>query len=316
MERKLLTSVDSDNFKKDFKISKVLIDNWNYWMASEIITLFQTQKSVNVKAENIIQVLDFDRDFGFSSLLAELNNKKQELENSAPHQHPDIIRESIELYFYDIISFQIKELSQALLLELSSLLKTLIDVQFEQASPENLMIFFAELLQQLACKRGEWEEKKRFYLKREKSAWNSFDRLSELEDNNIWKAVEIAFESKLELEKSNCISFIVVELIMICQSYSNIVKRSFTLLEQIKRSLQDKNTLNITLSIPVFSLLQKINVDEQEKLLEVWMGGHKLNHWCNAPTTPQAIEQKLIDNIEPIIHSIFSEFEALFMDHL
>jgi hypothetical protein len=315
MERKLLTSVDSDNFKREFKISKVLIDNWIYWIASEIITLFQSQKPVNIKVDNIIQVLDFDRDCGFSSLLEELNNKKQELEHSISPQHSEI-REILELYFYDIISVQIRDLSQDLHLEFSDLLKNLIDVQFDQASPKNLIVFLKELIQKLAYKRGELETKKRFYIEREKSAWKSFEKLSEQSDKNMWKAVKIALESKLESERRSCISFIVAELIQICQSYSISVKRTFTLLEQIKQSLQDKNSLNIIVSIPVFSLLNTISADEQEKLLEIWIGGLKLNHWGNSPASWQAIEQKLIANIEPVAYSIFSEFEALFVDYL
>ena len=120
----------------------------------------------------------------------------------------------------------------------------------------------------------------------------------------------------MESEKYGCISFIIVELIQICQSYSIIIKESFKVLEQIKQSLQEKNSLNIALSIPVFSLLEKINVDEQEKLLEIWMGGHKLNHWGHSPASWQSIEDKLISNIEPVVWAIFSEFEVLFMDYL
>lgn len=315
MERKLLTSADSDNFKRNFKISRVLIDNWIYWIASEIITLLQSQKPVNIKVDNIIQVLDLDRDCGFSSLLEELNNKKQELEHSISPQHSEI-REILELYFCDIILFQIRDLSQDLHLEFSNLLKNLIDVQFDQASPENLIVFLKELIQKLVSKRGELEIKKRFYIEREKSAWRSFEKLSEQSDKSMWKAVEVALESKLKSEKFICVNFVVAELIQNCQSYSITVKRTFTLLEHIKQSLQDKNSLNIIVSIPVFSLLEKISVDEQEKLLEIWIGGLKLNHWGNSPTSWQAIEQKLIANIEPVAHSIFSEFEALFIDYL
>lgn len=316
MERKLLTSVDSNDFKREFKISRVLIDNWIYWMASEIITLFQSQKLVNVKAEHMIQVLNFDRDCGFSSLIDELNNKKQELGNSTSRQHPDIIRDTLEIYFNEIISFQIIDLSQDLHLEFSNLLKNLVDVQFDQASPKNLMDLLKELIQKLAYKRGELDTKKRFNIDREKSAWKSFYKLSELEDKSMWKAVEIALKSKIESERCICIGFIVAELIQVCQSYYKIVKKSFDVLEQIKQSLQNKNSLNVTLSIPVFSLLEKVNIDDQEKLLEVWIGGLKLNHWGTAPVSPQAIEEKLISNVKPLVHAIFLEFEKLFVDYL
>ena len=183
MEKKLLTSAENNNYKREFKISRVLIDNWTYWIAIEIVTLFQSQKPVNVQVKNLIQILDFDRDLGFNSLLTELNDKQRELENFTSSQYPDL-REILELYFYEIISFQITDLTQDLLIELSNLLKNSLDVQFNQASPKNLIVFLRELIKELGYKRGEWEQKKRFYLEREKSAWKSFEKLSEQEDNS------------------------------------------------------------------------------------------------------------------------------------
>lgn len=108
MEKKLLTSAENNNYKREFKISRVLIDNWTYWIAIEIVTLFQSQKPVNVQVKNLIQILDFDRDLEFNSLLTELNDKQRELKKFTSSQYPDL-REILELYFYEIISFQITD---------------------------------------------------------------------------------------------------------------------------------------------------------------------------------------------------------------
>ena len=84
--------------------------------------------------------------------------------------------------------------------------------------------------------RGKLEKKKNWNFEREKSAWNSFYKLHDLQENkNIWNAVTIALKAKLEFERCNYISFLIVELIQICQSYSGHVKRSFTVLEKYKK---------------------------------------------------------------------------------
>ncbi|MBW4532320.1 MAG: hypothetical protein KME09_00100 [Pleurocapsa minor HA4230-MV1] len=304
-----------------FKVSDVLIKGWTYWMASEVINLLQNQYLVSINADLVMEALELEKERGFSKLLTEIIDKKQELENDITAKDLAIVKNSLDIYYHDTIFFKIQELSQKLQTESTSLLRNLLNVQFAEASPKNLLDFLKQLIKKLISQRGKSETKKIWYVEREKSAWHAFDKLyqyEELEQNNtsMKNAIDIAFEAKLEAEKYEQMSFVIFELIKVCQTYSSHVNQSFILLEHIKNSLKDKNSLNISVSIPVFSLLNKIDSKEQEKLLEIWLGGHKLNYWGDSPASWQQIEAKLLSNLEPIMLSIFAEFEAAFIEHL
>jgi hypothetical protein len=326
MDRKALVATNSTpsdlNPSRKLKVSSVLIESWTYWIASEVITSFQSKKTVSINVENAIQVLELDKDRGFSKLANELIHKKLELENElTTHEQLDLIKETWEVYYFDVVAPEVVNLSRDTQLQSTNILKNLIDTQFEQASPESLMSFLEQITQKLVSKRGELEVQKGWNSAREKSAWSAFYKLHQhkgsLNDSkSILNAIKIGLESKLEIDKYDCINFVTFELIKVCQSYYGHVEQSFICLEQIKNSLKDKNSLNIVVSLPVFSLLNKVNIDEQEKLLEVWIGGHKLNYWGNSPASWQQIEGKLLSNLEPVLLSIVAELEAYYIEHL
>lgn len=328
MDRKALAATNSTpsdlTFPKKLKVSNVLIEGWTYWLASEVITSFQSKKTVNIKVESAIQTLELNRDYGFGRLSKELINKISELEEEiTTSEQLDIIREKLDVMYFDVVASEIENLNRDFQVQSIKLLKNLIHVQFEQVSPVSLMSFLQEMNHKLLPKRKELEAQKSWNIKRENSAWSAFYKLyqhegslQEQDRKSIGNAIKIALESKLEVEKYSHINFVIFELIQVCQSYYIHVEESFKKLEQIKNSLKEKNPLNIVVSLPVFTLLNKVNIDEQEKLIEVWIGGHKLNHWGNSPASWQQIEKKLLSNLEPVVLSIIAEFETYYIEHL
>jgi hypothetical protein len=326
MDRKALVASSSPpsdlDPQKKLKVSNILIESWTCWLATEVITSFQSRKTINIQVENAIQALELDRDCGFNKLSNELINNIQELEEEiTSHEQLNIIREKLEVMYFDIVAPEVENLNQEFQTQSINLLKNLINVQFEQASPVSLMSFLPEMIHKLLPKRKKIATHKRWHEDREKSAWNAFYKLCQdkgsLQDKkSIWNAIKIALVSQLEAERYTHLGFVIIELMEVCRSYQRHVKASYDKLEQIKNSLKDSNPLNIVVSLPVFSLLDRVNVDEQEQLLEIWIGGHKLNNWGNAPADWIQIKKKLLSNLEPVVLLIFAEFETYFIEHL
>lgn len=319
MDRKLLASTNSKDLK--FSPSNVLIQNWTYWIAREIICSFQSDNKVSTLTEDILTVLDLDGSHGFNFLFEEIVSKKHELKSEfRTSKQIDSYKHNFEAYYLDSITLEAEKLNLAFRTESTRLLNKFLNSEFDKASPESLLIFTKELSQKLLYKRTEIEKDKSWFVERENSAWETFYKLRDKEkaneENFACNAVFIALQAKLEVEKYNVISNVILELIQLCQSYYGHANRSFIMLENIKASLENKSSINIIVSFPVFGKLKIVDFEEQKKLLEVWNGGQKLNFWGSSPVSWQQIEAKLISNLEPIALLIFEEFHSSFIQHL
>lgn len=323
MDRKLLpsTSNSSSSIQKDIGSPEVLVDNWTYWIAREFLISLQSATTVSINLEDLLTVLDLRGDHGFEGLFNDLAEKKEEVQSQFyTLERINDIKDNLEIYYDDFIALKVEKLSQQIQSESVELLNKLIKIEFDKASPEKLMPFIKELSKELLYIRRDLEKEKKWHSERKKSAWKAFYKLCEIEDtlkkNTVWNAVFLALKSKLEIEKCDAFRYIIIELIKLCQSYYDHVNRSQIMLENIKISLENKSSLNIIVSLPVFSKLEKINYEQEKRLLEVWNGGHKLNYWGSSPVSWQQVESKMLSNLKPIILSIFAEFQASFVQYL
>jgi len=96
-------------------------------------------------------------------------------------------------------------------------------------------------------------------------------------------------------------------------SYIDSLDRSVTLLKEVLKSTDKKCNLEVAF-LPVFSLLKKINIDEQKRLLEIW-AGHKITYFGNSLLSYQQVEAKLLENLSPAILDLIREFQMIYEDH-
>ena len=96
--------------------------------------------------------------------------------------------------------------------------------------------------------------------------------------------------------------------------FTEYSESSLTILQSIEKSLSQKASISLV-SLPVFERMKKLNVLEQQKALEVWIG-HCINYWGNAPVSRLQIENKLLENLAPIADSIFDDFYHSFIEHV
>jgi hypothetical protein len=326
MERKLLVDTADNNtsnlsIQRKTRPSEVLLENWTYWIARETVITWQSSKSVSLNVDDVLTVLNLEGDHGFNLLFDTLGDKKK-LVQSQPYslEQPSSIQVNLDVYFNEFIALDVESLNYDLQLESKAILNKFLKMEFEKASPEHLMQFTEELAKKLLCKRQELEEEKKWHCERQDSAWKAFYRLCELEkktkNKKIWNAAFLALNSRLSIEKYNHISYVIAELIQLCQSHYSIANNSFLMLEKIKTSLENRSSFNIIVSLPVFSKLNVINYDEQKELLEVWNGGHRLNFWGNSSISWKKLEERLLSNLEPVVLSLLDEFQSSFLQHL
>lgn len=310
---------------KQYQPSITLLENWKIWMTKEVIEQWLTNQEVNLKISDILDTLDLTKNTDFTVLSIKLKLKiEQSKQSIVSIQQLEGLITDIEKYLRSI--FEIQNIDNDFRNYSIEAFRQLISIDYQQASPEKLVLFLNQLLKMFHFQKSIFESEIWNHKKKENSAWNSYlvlsSKLGDFMPNtieykcleeSIWNALYISFESRLNREKYTIYSQIMLNLIQLCQSYGDSANRSVKMLKQIKSDLEQKCTVDI-ISLPVFTNLKRIDAYQQRKIIELWVG-HSLNYWGNSPVSWQQIEVKLLENIEPIALELFNDFCYCFRKH-
>lgn len=307
-----------------FQPSQILIDNWKFWMAYEVIEQWQ-QSSSNClqlyKDINLVQKQVLVNSLnGLKSKILQKKEKAQTLKDFKVAE--SIIRE----YFQNNA---IVEMNKLLFSSKSLNLKAihrLISMNFHQLSPRGLAACISEIINTLKSHEHNFYQKKTSYLKQEKSALKAYFVLWQklklknvtsneynLTVNSIWNSMSLYFESKLKVEYCIVQHETILNLIQYCQTYYNMVNRSSGILDSLQKSLKEKCTFDI-LSLPVFINLKRVDAKHQKSLIEVSIG-HSINYWGNSSVSWQQIELQLLNNLNSVVLEVYIDFQHCFMEH-
>lgn len=305
--------------------SEELLNNWKIWMAIEVIQQFKNGSLPKQSSQIIDSFISFDKEqeyqTTFESLEKGLKEKTRLLKQkySSTPNLKDAKRE-LENFYFDIVSLRLQHVSQKIGTKEVAKLKQTIFKFAQNLSPVNMLKWLQDLSNAFLRKKNQHEKSRINYIERETAAFRAYNNLSETNNvknsSEVWNALFLGYVSLLKAEKDEILSQMFYSFIQLCQIYIVYTENSISLLNNIEDSLRASCNMEIT-SIPVFSCyLNKIDVDRQQKLLEVWIGGHCINHWGNAPVSWQQIKQQLFINLTPIAELIFKEFNDSYIKQI
>ena len=306
----------------NFQPSQSLVDNWKLWMAIEVVEQLKSSELTSLQLSSIINTLDFSKRDVFVSQFDKLNQKISFLNlDNISIENVGKVKDSLEKYYFDTIDLEMQKSSQELTIITNNKLRQLLSEDIKKASPQKLMKLLEDLVKILASNKNDFEKSKIGFIKQENAAWNAYYNLigssfskSEYLDNkeSICKALSICFISRLQVSKYSIFSQTILNIIQICQSYYDSCRRSKRMLDRIQASLSKKCSLNL-ISLPVFTMLNRIDISEQKKLIEMYTG-HHLNSWGSALVSWQQIEAKLLENLDYIALKLYKDLQTCFME--
>ena len=300
--------------------SKTLLENWKLWLAYEVITQLKNSQAVELDLTSIctdLGTIDSRSDV-FSTVFQKFSQKVNCLKTQIYSLEEINYSSRIELeQFYNKAVFQhLHKVGQDWQMSATQHLQSSLSKDISQASPEKLMTFLEDLIEFLFLQKQYFEEQRIDNVTIEQSASKALNNLHNLSlgRDSMWNAISIIFESKFQKDVCSICSQINLTLIQLCQSYCQLSRRSLMMLEKIETSIKGKCTIDLV-SIPVFTLLKKIDIVHQRSLIELWMG-HKINYWGDTTVSWQQLESKLLQNVEYSAQELYLDFRACFLKEI
>ena len=303
----------------EFAPSQPLLDTWKLWLASEVVTQLMEKFEVSLNLTSIcgdLSFIDVESEI-FSPVVDSLVEKADSLKASASSTVDVYQLEMIlEEFYLKVIFPELHKIGQSLKQKSMKHLQSSLSDDLQHCSPKNLIKFLEDLVEILFLQRQDFEEVKNYHRAIEQGAEKAFTHLSNLplEFGDMSNALVWQISSRLQVEICQICSQTLFSLIQLCQSYCELSRRSAQMLSKVKVSIQSKTSIEF-ISLPVFTLLNKVDSDDQRRRIDLWVG-HCINYWGKAPITWQQLEAKLLQNIEPVAIHLLSDLQACFREHM
>lgn len=296
----------------------IFFENWKYWMALEVIESLLVHYPVSVQADIIAaQLIPKDKIAYISkSIPTYFQDKLQrikistqfikELQLEINRHYLDNAKKEIAVAFKKLKSKSTFDFIESL----SDIIKT--------ASPLNISHLLEDLVSAIEHQILDYENLQISIFKKKDSLQSSLHKLlkNDSQRHNIMaisKAISLIYEAKINSEINQQYIFYFNSLRVITQSYLDSINRTVDKLQRVSESIRSKCTLSI-ISLPVFSLLDRVDIDKQKMLLEIW-SGHSINCFGNSIISYQQIESKLIKNLHFDISNLSRDFELMYEEH-
>ncbi len=299
--------------------SESLLENWKFWIAKEVVVQLRDSKEVKSHLSQITEKLNLSQKRIFSELFEELRQEMSKIKAQISlAQEPDKARTSLEEFFLREVEHRLHQKSQDLKYQSVEYLQNFLSPDFQQASPKKLIKFLEALAKSLFYQKNDFDKQKIYYREQENAAHKAFLKLTTLQESPLEEGIAnsllLIFESQLNIKICDICSYTFFDLIQKCQVYCESSRRSEAMLSKIESSLTAKSSIDF-ISLPVFSILNEIDVDEQRELLE-YSTSHSLNVLGAKMVTWQQVEAKLLQNVEVVARKVCSQFQSRFMDHV
>jgi len=300
--------------------ANIFFENWKCWMGLEVINQVLNEYPVRLDLKSIAKELNIDSKR--NKLLESSCYCIQErlLLNKEIVISPEIISHlqiKIEHYWQTELCNTIGEEFKSIKDGQTVALKSLLSSNIKHSSPLKLMIFMQELCLCLMQQKHLYSRKKEDAILREIAVQKSLFNLCTDTDseyaNAKLNAINLMYRAKIECELYTQSTLYFDSLYTVGQAYLDSLSRTVTVLEQVAKIIKAKCSLRI-ITLPVFSLLDKLDTDKQKQLLEVW-AGHQISSFGNAPISPQQIESKLMQNLDPAIQDLGRDFQIVYEEH-
>lgn len=301
-----------------FQPSKTLLENWKLWLAHEVVTQLKKFQEVRLELNSICSELGIidSRNQVFSTFNKHFSQKVLSLKSKLlTLEEVNSCRLELEQFYSQVVFKHLQKVEQDWQKRTTQRLQEFLSKDISRASPIRLIKFLKDLIGVFVFQRNIQEKQKIYNLAIEESATRAFKNIYELSDrDSMWNAVVVIFESKLLKDVYSICSQIYFNLVQLCQSYCQLSRRSLLMLEKVEASIEAKCSIDLV-SVPVFTLLKKIDIEHQLNLIELWMG-HGINYWGNTPVSWQQLETKLLQNIEYPAQELYLDFRACFMQNI
>ena len=309
----------SKNKLSNLNFSDNLLDNWRLQIAIEVARYLKNQRPVLCDKSEIIEQLDFNLVKDFTDPIASLETKIAESKKTATalgFKELEDVKVELTIYFSETIVSQIQQTGGNILSSLISQVQTLLSEDIRQASPQILMYFLTELLQELFEIKNKLKDRQAQAIRNESRGWVAYSNLSNLGNTQnkeeIWNSLSFSFKNKLQSKIFEIYGKIVFDLIQFFQSCHQFSRSSYIVLDSIELSLKAKCSLDFATGSS-FSDLNKINHDQQLQLIESSTEEY-LNYLSKSKFTWEEIELKLLENLEPTAQEILADFKARFLE--
>ena len=310
--------------KNQIKIrpSQELLENWKVWMAIEIVSQLKKTQSSSLGLEVIDPLFKIDDKsiFGnFEESITILKEKYLNLQKECSDSNQiSKLRLELENYYFDKIVYRLQEIAQNIILRESDALKAVIFEIAKQTAPENMLMLLRKTSNYYLEQKNRYERAKIQY---ERDGVTALHEHESLLGKKITRDMETIKRTLFEIylctlksERSRILSHLFANCIQICQTYAACSEGSLTLLNSIESELQSQCKLK-EISVPIFSNLG-LNIERHKELLEIWIGGHPVAYWSNAPVSWQQIKKQLLENLTPDAAEFFKSFNKCYIEHL
>jgi hypothetical protein len=302
--------------------SATLLENWKFWMAWEVIEQIIVRNKVSITIEELVNKLALDENIEdhFANIHRHVKQYIKDLDlffNSSEEIKVQI--QQLDEHYLKKIYPEIHSLNDKLKFRKIDIFQRSLSHDYSHASPIHIIVFFQEFLETLRDKRRIYENQIKLSIKQRDSAQTALNKLH----SNIGKsanlqgiknALSIIYSCTLNIDMLTSYCQIINCLMVKCKSYHDSAKESLIILKRTAISVKNKCSINLV-SFPVFTILNKVDIDRQRKLLEIW-SGHHLNYFGNSPITWQQLESKLLRNLDPLVDQLFRDFQLVFEEHI
>lgn len=312
-----MTNTNKQHHTIKIEPSAFLLDNWKLWLASDVIIQLKEKTEVSLSLTSICSHFSSIDSKIFSSVVEKFQAKLDSLKSQASSvEQICSYRNASEEFYLKSVFPELYRVGQDLKYQSTKYLRKSLSKDFQQASPKKLIGFLEDLVEILFLQRQGFEELKIYYRTTGESANKAFNNLTNAPSafDSMLNATNIIVNSKLQRDISDFCSQTLFNLIQLCQSYCEVGRRSFEMLSQVEYSVKSKCSVEL-ISLPVFTSLNKIDLEEQRKLIEIWTG-HCINHLGNTPVTWQQLEAKILQNVESPAQKLYCDFQACFLEHI
>ena len=309
-----IREIDAKEIPCVFKPSQILLDNWKIWIGIKIIR--QLKDGSFDRNNDYFELPEIALAEKFSPVYKLLEDKSIQLRNRIDvNLTLSQAKTELETYYFKTITFEVQKLAQDPDLTDVFAMKETFYLKGKSIRPKTMVSLMQSMANELLVKKNIVQAKERECIDMEHSACQAYINIIQKDLSNkidsSWSAVTMSLKSKLEALECNTIARLYSDAIGHCNLYHKYARKSLKILDEIECSLQKKLSLDL-MCLPNMS---RIDIDEQQKLLELWIG-HFINHWAIAPVTSLSIEEKLLDNLDEIAQLVFRDFCRQFMEYV
>jgi hypothetical protein len=301
-----------------------LLDNWRYVIAKVVVDKWQQNTSDLKLGDELLNSLNLtthQNEKSFDILQKKLRLNIWKAKESTSYIDFNLNNNQLLFNKLDDVLEELKLTLKTSKTKNAEVMEQLISAAIQQTSSYQLATFLNSFLKRLIVQKTDYESNTRRYQEYETSAWQSFLILNQklqkvptnsVQYNNItkckWRAISVIFEAKLKIKYYQDSVYWLEGLIDCSQNYCNVLLQSSQIFERLQESLNQRYVSGFkVISLPVFMYLNKIDAIEQKKTIENWIG-HSINHWGSSSISWKQIENKLLENLEPITLNIYKDF--------